>query len=640
MEDATKPAAKIARIGGELLTTEALKAIIKETAKEEDAPRRNILFLEDTSFKLTGRSDAIMKASEFYQSIITQHVNRKQGADKRRIPFPICCGVPGLGKTRMLEDWQAMVLPAIRVTGIECQPDYVLVNYYNGHSLQDCEKNGASISVTFVWRLLFDYFLRGRAGVGFEDFMARMMDSNAGRTNLSTVLSLIAESHGEGITKDNPLCLFIGVDEYQAVNKLQPAEKEGQKKEMSYARQLATLIGAYMAEPMDKVIILPMFAGTDFDVAPGSVTNSSCVDTKRLPMTVLSPCEVEQLLLSHPKWGKELATLLQSATVRRHLFLLGGIPRFAVEYAKDAIKLSLPRAVADFERVFEDTWRSRSAKWSAGLPAQVLLVIAAFAITSTVVAEDGSITVEEKSWSWRKIVDVGVCILEPLSGGYRIVVPYCAFRHCGNFCSMTLSSLPLPHRCLSKSLNHMTEYVDRRVYGCEPWQLWEVFGACFHAARINSFLILKKEEVSVSRLFEGGTGAEGNTQVKLRPMEVFLTSDVLSKDLGETVRESKNAQHSRRWIGADTDSDVGVIVINGPGGAGAGVDIFSLFQLRTQTLQTPKTTWFSWTSGSELRLTLLARRLLNPSLPRHGQCTTSTPIQRSGCLACSHVQAF
>lgn len=86
----------------------------------------------------------------------------------------------------------------------------------------------------------------------------------------------------------------------------------------------------------------------------------------------------------------------------------------------------------------------------------------------------------------------------------------------------------------------MTKYVDRRVYGCEPWQLWEVFGACFHAARINSLLLLKEEEVSVSRLFEGGTGAEGNTQVKLRPMEVFLTSDVLSKDLGETVRESKN----------------------------------------------------------------------------------------------------
>lgn len=104
--------------------------------------------------------------------------------------------------------------------------------------------------------------------------------------------------------------------------------------------------------------------------------------------------------------------------------------------------------------------------------------------------------------------------------------------------------------------------------------MWEVFGACFHAVRINSFLILADEIVSVSRLFEGGSGGTDNTQVKLRPMEVFLTSDVLSNDLGEIVREAKNVQNSRRWIGADTDSDVGVIVINGSGGA--GVNIFFL----------------------------------------------------------------
>lgn len=53
---------------------------------------------------------------------------------------------------------------------------------------------------------------------------------------------------------------------------------------------------------------------------------------------------------------------------------------------------------------------------------------------------------------------------------------------------------------------------------------------------------------------------------------VFITLDILSKDLGETVCRAKNVQNSRWWIGVDTDSHVGVTVINGSGGA--RVDIF------------------------------------------------------------------
>lgn len=44
LENATTPAAKSAKIRGELLTTEALKAIIKETAKEDDETRSNFFF--------------------------------------------------------------------------------------------------------------------------------------------------------------------------------------------------------------------------------------------------------------------------------------------------------------------------------------------------------------------------------------------------------------------------------------------------------------------------------------------------------------------------------------------------------------------------------------------------------------------
>jgi hypothetical protein len=115
---------------------------------------------------------------------------------------------------------------------------------------------GASIEVTFLWRLLFDYFLRGRTS--FEVFMGRMMAKDRLPT-LRIVLDLIAESHGDSVTKKCPLRLFLGVDEYQAVNALEGVAPG----EASYTRRLATMIGAYMAEPCDKVILLPMFAGID-----------------------------------------------------------------------------------------------------------------------------------------------------------------------------------------------------------------------------------------------------------------------------------------------------------------------------------------------------------------------------------------
>jgi hypothetical protein len=69
----------------------------------------------------------------YFEAIILRHVNRADSSDKRKIPFPICSGVPGIGKTRLLENWGDMVRPAIEsvaiksVDGFRCKLDYVLV---------------------------------------------------------------------------------------------------------------------------------------------------------------------------------------------------------------------------------------------------------------------------------------------------------------------------------------------------------------------------------------------------------------------------------------------------------------------------------------------------------------------------------
>jgi hypothetical protein len=234
--------------------------------------------------------------------------------------------------------------------------------------------------------------------------------------------------------------------------------------------------------------------------------------------------------------------------------------------------------VENLDANFADVWRSRAEKWTANLDAESLLVIAAYAITGQAVQVSDVLDVGSETRSWRKLADSGICMLEPIVDDprYRVVVPYCAFRHCGQIANLTARSLPLPHRYLSKCLRYMLKHVDKRVYDCEPWQLWETFGACFHAARINSFQVLGVTQVNASRLFQGGIGSSGSIKVKLRPMKVFRSSDQLSNELGTKVRETGNTNHSRSWIGPDED-ETGVIVINGAGGK--GVDVFFSFPI-------------------------------------------------------------
>lgn len=291
-----------------------------------------------------------------------------------------------------------------------------------------------------------------------------------------------------------------------------------------------------MVDPSENVVLLPMFAGTDFDVQSGSVTNSSCVDTKRLPMSYLSPSELQDLLISHPVWGEVMTHLCDSPTVRRHLFLLGGVPRFAVEYAKKAKDLStdgVSISADDLMEVFGKVWNDRSAKWSSSLPSKLLLVIVAYAVTNTSVKDDGSLSIGTESWTWRKLVDMGVCVLEPLhDGDYHVALPYCAFRHCGKLPDLETNQLSPPQRYLSKCFKYMREHVDNQVYDCEPWQLWEMFGACFHAIRINSFLVLGSKTVKVPQLFGIGSHNRRDTQYNYALWRSFAPQMHCRKNLG------------------------------------------------------------------------------------------------------------
>ena len=113
----------------------------------------------------------------------------------------------------------------------------------------------------------------------------------------------------------------------------------------------------------------------------------------------------------------------------------------------------------------------------------------------------------------------------------------------------------------------MIKKVDELIYDKAPWQLWEVFGAYFHALRINSLIIVGHSVVEVKQLFKGAIISGCEDEAELRPMLVMETEDKFSTDMSSPMIGRKGNYNERHdWL------KEGLMVINGEGGE--GVDVF------------------------------------------------------------------
>lgn len=79
-----------------------LLAFLEREMKDCDAISSSARLLGDESlrFSLTGRKEAVEAASSRYRNIINSAENHTSGA----IEIPVCSGISGMGKTRMLEE--------------------------------------------------------------------------------------------------------------------------------------------------------------------------------------------------------------------------------------------------------------------------------------------------------------------------------------------------------------------------------------------------------------------------------------------------------------------------------------------------------------------------------------------------------
>ncbi|KAL3659396.1 hypothetical protein V7S43_015667 [Phytophthora oleae] len=120
--------------------------------KEKIVSRPHILYESRLQFRLVGREDAIKTAANCFSNII--EASGKPESDRTMQTIPVCSGISGLGKTRMLEEG-GRILKEMRLDPKHIAS--VIVPYFNGFNAAPVERSMPT-EASFSWRLLHRFF--------------------------------------------------------------------------------------------------------------------------------------------------------------------------------------------------------------------------------------------------------------------------------------------------------------------------------------------------------------------------------------------------------------------------------------------------------------------------------------------------
>jgi hypothetical protein len=268
-------------------------------------------------------------------------------------------------------------------------------------------------------------------------------------------------------------------------------------------QDLLDTLGDILVMPVDGIQLYPMFAGTDFSVM--SIAKSSNTETIRVPMTLLSALEIEGAV-GATSMG---SILLGYSPVRCHFFYFGGVARWATQYIEkllERMEESKGNEVPSLEFIessFRQIHDTYVRKWNESILNQKLLDhvdfvrLAAFSVSGcSVVIGDGF----KHKVSWAYLQDSSVCVID---SSVSVSIPYAVFHLIAYWTIFDFNDKTL--KAFVLTLRSLINKVDNLVYDKAPWHLWEVFGAHFHALRINALMILEFREVELSELFKRGT---------------------------------------------------------------------------------------------------------------------------------------
>jgi hypothetical protein len=140
----------------------------------------HILSVQKRAVKFSGRESAISQAATKFNIFKDPF-----GTSKEDRKIPVASGLSGLGKTRLLEEWED-IFNLAEIPQPRCG---ILIPYYNGHNPQPVE-GSMSIEASFSWRLLHRVFIEGN-GKAFCPWFKNCLPMNAGALDLRTTLEVI-----------------------------------------------------------------------------------------------------------------------------------------------------------------------------------------------------------------------------------------------------------------------------------------------------------------------------------------------------------------------------------------------------------------------------------------------------------------
>eukprot|EP01125_Pyxidicula_operculata_P003537 TRINITY_DN1456_c1_g3_i1.p1 TRINITY_DN1456_c1_g3~~TRINITY_DN1456_c1_g3_i1.p1 ORF type:complete len:485 (-),score=93.12 TRINITY_DN1456_c1_g3_i1:856-2196(-) len=335
------------------MTTNGLITFVKQypyyrrrLASQPDGPVESSP--DSLSFNLQGRDDCIESIASMFEEMYNRQANRV----RYRYRIPVCTGISGIGKTRLLEEWMVLLDKSRINSWTHKRKMGVIISYGNGQSAEDIEmKYNLPMEVSFSWRLLYQLYIKQITyplSLSLDEWFKLLLRSNAAseltlQLVLETIISIEESSQRE------PFVLVIGVDEFQPLTKLgqQPtvydrivnsgSSSSGISSGSSRRKLFSKLISIFdsiISYPVDGIIILPLLAGTNYECIPSEVATEYC---QNVPMTPLKLSQVETSIVKTIQ-NRCNVLLLSSSYERRNLFYFGGIPSYLNEYCRGVIK--------------------------------------------------------------------------------------------------------------------------------------------------------------------------------------------------------------------------------------------------------------------------------------------------------------
>mmetsp|Transcript_17739 Transcript_17739/g.26236 ORF Transcript_17739/g.26236 Transcript_17739/m.26236 type:complete len:741 (+) Transcript_17739:53-2275(+) len=517
--------------------------------------------IQDREIPLCKREDILRYVQSIWKLRKDSFGNSSNRTDYRH---PICVGIPGVGKTRLLEEWNH-IFDGLGIGQLEVDRMGLLVLYYNGHCVCDVDVQ-LPIEKTFAWRILHRYFFEG---LSFKPFMHQLQSSSVYEdiTIVQSILTVVS-TRDLNPSRSTPLSFFLGIDEYQSIT---GDEADGSDK---LDCLMIALYEATLALTQHGVHLYIMFAGTEWSPLRG--TSSS----RDLCSKVYIPFSRDYTPIAASLYPEGL----QSETFQQCIFTIGNIPRNVVAFCREVRsehqRLKRCPSANSLMALRNAVYNTNSSQWTSLLSGDAMITLAAFSLSGISVVPDSSPEIvvcgmNDRPLTWQQLADRGlVALVEDCDGCSRVILPYVALQQ-------ILTYEPPPHapRHLTyfvQAFHHIHELTSQHL---EPWQKWEQFGAYFHCLRINAYLWLGYEEISLKKLFYGDKSLHTSTQdieVILRPAKIFFTNEKLSNDTNfDFIPEMYNSVRCVSLLSAEEC----FVVVNGTDGK--GVDIY--FMLKNAT---------------------------------------------------------